>query len=234
MSISRIAALATFVATAVPVFAQYDKNETPSTTPPTPTQAAPMPPDQVMQYRRAEDLLNDPNVHWTTKEKTALLMTAPYVRPRDLWEIDHMVMLMPSSAERVMYTALTNAIRANAGDYYQQRAAAMNYWMAYYKNPSTPPTPPMINTPSTTYTPAAGDTNTRTQPMVGADALYKGISDYAAYEFLRKGLDAGDRTTFDQYWNMMTTRQQDAMINIVRNSRYYFASLPAGVYYNPY
>jgi hypothetical protein len=51
-----------------------------------------------------------------------------------------------------------------------------------------------------------------------------------------KDLDAQDRTTFRYIWNKMTSRQQDALINIVRQSSYYYTARNSGrfSYYYPY
>src|SRR5579885_2138291 len=105
MSKFRIAAMAATLLIAVPVFAQEAQI------------------DQERANQRAADILNNPNVHWTIKEQTALLVDAPYVRPNDMWELTHMFLEMTGDDERVIFTACANAIKDNAGDYYSKEAA---------------------------------------------------------------------------------------------------------------
>ena len=233
MSKTKILSLVAVMATAVMGFAQ--SNPTPSTTTTTTTTVTTSPSAQTVDTMKmnmqAADLLSDPNVHWTIKEQTALLIGAPYVRPSDMWELDHMFHVSSANDQRVIYTALTNAIRYNAGDYYTKLAAERAYWNAYYNNPASVTTMASIPTGSTTVT----TTTTEAQGMVGAGSVvYKGMSEYAAYELLQKDLDADDRTTFRMLWNNMTSAQQDAMIDIARNSYYYFTARRSGIYYNPY
>jgi hypothetical protein len=242
----RIGALVASLAMAIPVFAQYNS----------PTQTA----DNHMAWQT----LNDPNVHWTIKEQNALLVEAPYVRPSDMWELNHMFHNMSGNDERVIFTALTNTVRANAGDYYTRRSAEEAYWQNMYNNPAnvtttvtttpsgstavttttttTPTTtvvttpPPVITTPSTTYTPSTNAVdNSRQQSMVGAgNAVYNTMGEVAAWELMQRDLNAQDRTTFRMLWDGMTSGQQQAMVDIARQSNYYFTTRSRGVYYNPY
>jgi hypothetical protein len=246
----RIAALVAALTMAIPVFAQDSYNQT-STTTTTTIQTSPnMNQDTAKAYRQAEDLLNDPNIHWTVKNQAALLVQSPYVRPSDMWELSHMFRTMAVNDQRVIYSGLTNAIRANAGDYYARRSAERNYWLTKYNSMGTvtttvtttaPPvavvtTPPAITTPSTSYTPSTvvetTTVTTRPQSMVGS--ITGGMGVVAAWELIQKDMDAADRTTFRTLWDDMTSSQQDALINIVRNSHYYFVTRSAGVYYNPF
>lgn len=243
MSNFKIAALVASLTMAIPVFAQTDQTtQTTTTTTVQTTAPSAVTQDTARANRMAYEMLNDPNVHWTIKEQTALLVEAPYVRPSDIWELNHMFRTMPANDQRVIFDALTNTIRENAGDYYTRRAAQMAYYQNLYSGTTvvtttTTTTPPAITTPSTAYTPSAyGDsTNIRQQSMVGAGmALDTGMSDFRAWEMLQKNLDAGDRTTFRMLWNNMTSGQQDAMIDIAKQSHRYFTVRSAGVYYNPY
>ena len=257
MSKIRIAALTASLVMAIPVFAQTDQTQTTTkTTTTVTTTPSTMTQDTAKAYQQAADMLNDPNVHWTIKEQTALLVEAPYVRPSDIWELNHMFRNMSANDERVIFDAITNTIRDNAGDYYTRRAAEEAYWQNLYSNPSsfttvtTTPSgatavtttttastpPPTITTPSTTYTPSvAAPTTTREQSMVGVgSAIYAGMSDYAAWELMQKDLNAQDRTTFRMLWDGMTSAQQLALIDIARQSNYYFTARSHGVYFNPY
>jgi len=234
MSKLKISAMVAVMALAVSVFAQTDQSSTTKTTTTTTVTTSPSvtTEDNMKASMQASDLLSDPNVHWTIKEQTALLVAAPYVRPSDMWEINHMFHNMSGNDQRVIYTALTNAIRYNAGDYYTKLAAERAYWNAYYNNPATVTTT-VTSTPSGAT--AVTTTTTEAQSMVGAgSAVYKGMSEYGAYELLQKDLNADDRTTFRMLWDNMTSAQQDALIDIARQSNYYFAARRSGIYYNPY
>lgn len=233
MSKTKIVSLAAVMTMAVTVFAQsYPSSQPQSTTTTVTTNPSAQTMDTAKANMQASDLLSDPNVHWTIKEQTALLIGAPYVRPSDMWEINHMFHNVSGNDQRVIYTALTNAIRYNAGDYYTKLAAERAYWNAYYNNPASVTTTVTTTTAGTT---AVTTTTTEAQGMVGAGSvIYKGMSEYAAYELLQKDLDADDRTTFRMLWNNMTSAQQDAMIDIARNSYYYFTARRSGIYYNPY
>lgn len=255
----RITALAAVIAMAVPVFAQYSGSAAQST-PPSSTQV-----DQAKANQQASDALYDSHVHWTQKERAAIFTNAPYIRPNDMWEIDHMFRGMDSTDQRVIFDAVMNAVQANAGDYYQRRAAEEAYWQNLANNPSsmttvttspsgttsvtttttttTPTTvvtttPPVATTPPNAYapvpaTPQYGDTmNSRQQGMIGGGmAVGTGMSSYAAWELMQRDLNAQDRTTFRRAWDMMTSGQQDALIDIVRQSNYYFTARNAGYYY---
>jgi hypothetical protein len=251
MSKLRIAAAAALLVMAIPVFAQY----TPQSVPPSSVQN-----DQAKANMQAADALSNPNVHWTEKERAAIYYQAPYIRPNDMWEIDHMFREMDSNDQRVIFDAITNSIQANAGDYYQRRAAEEAYWQNLYANPSsmttvtanpngttsvttttttttTPPvvvtTPPTISTPTASYTPPlANSDEVRQQSMIGAGmAVGHAMDTYAAWELLQRDLNAQDRTTFRRAWDGMTGSQQDALVDIVRQSNYYFTARSNGYYY---
>jgi hypothetical protein len=233
MSKIRIASLVAAMTMAIPVFAQTDQSTQSSTTTTTTVTTSPsvVTQDNMRANMQASDLLSDPNVHWTIKEQTALLVAAPYVRPSDMWELNHMFRTMSANDQRVIYTALTNTIRSNAGDYYTKLAAERAYWNSYYNNPASVTTT-VTTTPSGS---TAVTTTTEAQGMVGAgSAVYQGMNEYSAWELLQHDLNADDRTTFRMLWNGMTWSQQQAMIDIARQSYYYFAGRRSGVYYNPY
>lgn len=254
MSKIKFAASAALLVMAIPVFAQTPPPA--QTTPPSTTQM-----DQAKANQQAADALNNNNVHWTEKERAAIYYQAPYIRPNDMWQIDHMFRTMDSNDQRVIFDAITNSIQANAGDYYQRRAAEEAYWQNMYNNPSsmttvtttpngttavtttttttTPPvvvtTPPptaIVNTPTSAYAPSVNDTSTREQGMTGGGmAVGTAMSTYAAWELLQRDLNAQDRTTFRRAWDKMTGGQQDALIDIARQSNYYYTARNNGYYY---
>ena len=258
MSKIRFAAAAALAVMAIPVFAQDTSPA--QTAPPSTVQQ-----DQAKANQQAADAMSDSHVHWTEKERAAIFYQAPYIRPNDMWEMDHMFREMDSNDQRVIFDAVTNAIQANAGDYYQRRAAEEAYWQNMYNNPSsmttvttspngttavtttttttTPPvtvvtTPPpaIVNTPTSSYSPAFDqDSNVRQQSMIGGGmAVGTAMNTYAAWELLQRDLNAQDRTTFRRAWDMMTGGQQDALIDIARQSNYYYTARTKGYYYyNP-
>lgn len=247
MSRLRIAAAAAMLVMAIPVFAQD----------PPPAQTAPpssVQRDQAKANAQAADALTNPNVHWTEKERAAIFSQAPYIRPNDMWEMDHMFRQMDSNDQRVIFDAVTNAIQANAGDYYQRRAAEEAYWQNMYNNPSSMTTvtttpsgttavtttttttttapPVVVTTPTSSYSPTVNNDSGRQQSMVGgAMAVGTAMDTYAAWELLQRDLNAQDRTTFRRAWDMMTGGQQDALIDIARQSSYYYTARSNGYYY---
>lgn len=235
MSKIKIAALAATMVMAIPVFAQDTTSTTTTTT--TTVQTAPPSTTQVDQARanqQAAETLGNPDVHWTIKERTAILMEAPYARPRDMWELSHLFHMLPSNSERVVFEGITNALRANAGNYYTNRAMMDTYWMNRMNN---------VNTSTTVTTTTTGTDNMalrttsednmgmRQQGMTGAGmAVGSGLGAVEAWELMLRDLNAQDRTTFRMAWNDMTSAQQDAILNIVRQSSYYFNARNAGRY----
>lgn len=243
MSKIKIAALAATLVMAIPVFAQDNTTTTTTTTtvqtaPPSTTQV-----DQARANQQAAETLGNPDVHWTIKERTELLMDAPYVRPRDMWEISHMFHMMPSNTERVVFEGVTNALRANAGNYYTNRAMMDTYWQNRMNGTVTTTvttTTADANSPTTmtgnmnnmaTAAPYGDSTNMRQQGMTGAGmAVGTGLGEVEAWELMLRDLNAQDRTTFRMAWNNMTSGQQEALLNIVRQSSYYFNARNAGRY----
>lgn len=231
MSKTKIAAIAAVMVAAIPVFAQ-DTTTTQTTTTTTTVQTAPstQTQDQTKLQQEAADKLGNPDVHWTEKDRVALLVNAPYVRPRDLWEITHLLHMLPSNEERVIFAGVTNALHSNAGDYYERQAAMDQYWLNRVGNPNN------VQPPMTTATPYGDTTNMRGQGMVGgAMAVGTGMSAIEAWELMQHDLNAPDRTTFRYTWNRMTSSQQEALINVVRQSGFYYEARRAGRYfYVPY
>lgn len=235
MSKIRLAALAATMVMSISVFAQETQTTTTTTTvqtaPPSTTQV-----DTARANQQAADIVNNPDVHWTIKERTELFMNAPYVRPRDQWELAHMFRMLPANEEKVMFEALTDAMRANAGDFYTRRAMMDTYWQNRMNGTAsttvTSSPSGMTTVVTTTTTP-----DVRTQGMVGSGAaVVSGLNAVEAWELMQRDLDAEERTTFRMVWNNMTSSQQEAMINIVRQSSFYYNARNAGRYgyYWPY
>src|SRR6476646_8831377 len=103
MTKTRISALVAVLAMAIPVFAQTSGTPTQSV-PPSATQV-----DQAKATQQASDALYYSHVHSTEKERAAIFTNAPYIRPNDMWEIDHMFRGMDSTDQRVIFDAVMNA-----------------------------------------------------------------------------------------------------------------------------
>src|SRR5205807_5653737 len=97
----------------------------------------------------------------------------------------------------------------------------------------TTPPPVVVTTPTSGYTPPLENaSNVRQQSMIGGGlAVGTAINTYAAWELLQRDLNAQDRTTFRRVWDGMTGGQQEALLDIVRQSSYYFTARSNGVYY---
>ena len=73
----RIRALCAALVTAIPAFAQE--------APPSTAEI-----DKAKAEKQAQEMVGNPDVHWTTKGPMEILMMAPFIRPRDQWELMHL------------------------------------------------------------------------------------------------------------------------------------------------
>lgn len=208
MSTIRIAALSAVLAMAVSAFAQD------------PVPAEPTPPSTIEQDKakaeaQAADMLGDPDVHWSIKERMELLMYAPFMRPRDQWELMHMFLVVSSNEERVIREAVTNAIRRSGMAFAQRMAVRTTTTTTTITEPGEPTVVRQQET--VTVVP-----DVRAQQIGAGFAIRRAISSEEAYALLERDLDAPDRGAFRNVWDGMTSAQRDALVNSVQNAVLYY------------
>lgn len=226
MSKIQLAAMAAALLVAVPAFSQETQTTTTiQTTPPSSMQ------QDAMKARQDEmKIIGDKDVHWTLKDRTALLMNAPYLRPRDLWEMNHLFSSITGHEQKVVFEALTNALRFNAGDFYTRQDAMDRYWTERYNRiTTTTTTTPSGDMTVTTVQTVPGE-GMRAQPIIVGMTPYTNMSGMDVHDLLLKNLDVEDRTTFRTVWNGMTDAQRDAFIDTVRYSKRYYSNR----FYSPF
>lgn len=192
----RILALCAALVTAIPAFAQE--------APPSTTEV-----DKAKAEKEAQEIVGNPDVHWTTKGPVEILMMAPFIRPRDQWELMHMFRTSEANETRVVLEALSESIKKNGAAYMKYRSDWNTYWMARSRGEALD-------------RPVVVTTGTGTQNMVGAMDVGARLDDQDVYEFMLSQLDSGEQATFRGMWEGMTSAQREAMLNIVKSSAQYF------------
>lgn len=193
----RILALCAALVTAIPAFAQQ--------TPPSTTEV-----DNAKAEKQAQEMVGNPNVHWSTKGPVEILQLAPFIRPRHHWELQHMFRTVQAGETRVILEALTESIKANGAAYMKYRTDWDSYWMARSRGE-------MVERPVVVVTSGTGS-----QRMVGAMEVGDKLDDQDVYEFMLSHLDSTEKTTFRNVWTNATSIQREAMLDIVKGSAQYF------------